>query len=79
MPLRNPLRTEGEAFGFLLAAVAVFGVVGVAGALAGGAAALAAFLAAAVGIGAGIWIASEPKEREPAVWERGGPDSERSS
>ena len=68
--MRNPVRTEGEAFGFLLAAVAIFGVVGAAGALAGGGAALAAFAAAAVGVAAGMWIASEPKVREPAVWER---------
>lgn len=73
--MRNPVRTEGEAFGFLLAAVAIFGVIGVAGALAGGGAALAAFVAAAVGIGAGIWIARDPKVREPAVWERREPDA----
>ena len=73
--MRNPVRTEGEAFGFVLVALAIFGVIGAAGALAGGAAALAAFVAAAVGVAAGIWIASEPKVREPAVWERRAPDA----
>ena len=73
--MRNPVRTEGEAFGFLLAAVAIFGVIGAAGVLAGAGAALAAFVAAAVGVGAGMWIASEPKVREPAVWERRNPDA----
>ena len=68
--MRNPVRTEGEAFGFLLAAVAIFGVIGGAGALGGSGAALAAFVAAGIGVGAGMWIASEPKVREPAVWER---------
>ena len=68
--MRNPVRTEGEAFGFLLAAVAIFGVIGVAGVLAGGAAALAALVAAVVGVAVGMWIVSEPKVREPAVWER---------
>ena len=71
--MRNPVRTEGEAFGFLLAAVAIFGVIGVAGALAGGRAALAALVAAVIGVGAGMWIGSEPKVREPAVWERREP------
>lgn len=75
--MKNPVRTEGEAFGFLIAAVAIFGVIGAAGAIAGGAAALAALVAAAVGVGAGIWIAAEPKVREPAVWERRDPDAER--
>ena len=64
------MRTEGEAFGFLLAVAAVFAVISGAGVVAGADAALAAIVAAAVGIGVGVYLASDPKVREPAVWER---------
>ena len=68
--MRNPLRTEGEAFSFVLAVAAVFLVVGIAGALAGLGAGVAAFVGALVGVAVGVYLGSEPKVREPAVWER---------
>jgi hypothetical protein len=70
--MRNPLRTEAEAFSFVLVVAVLFLVVAVAGVIWGGGVALAVFLALAVGIGAGLYMRGEPKVREPAIWERGG-------
>ena len=74
--MRNPLRTEAEAFSFVL----VCGALGLAvalGAIFGGPkVALAVFLALGVGLAAGLYLRSEPKIREPAVWER-RPDGRR--
>lgn len=68
--MRNPLRTEAEAFSFVLVVGALFLVVALAGIFGGGTVALAVFLALAVGVAAGVYMRSEPKVREPAVWER---------
>jgi hypothetical protein len=68
--LRNPFRTEAEAFGFVLVSAVVFGAVAVAGILGGGWVALGVFLALALGAGVGIYMRSEPKTAEKAVWER---------
>lgn len=68
--MKNPIRTEAEAFSFVLVMVAVFGVVALAGWLGNGWTALAAFLAAGVGAWAAIYMRSGPEEPEPAVWER---------
>jgi hypothetical protein len=72
--VRNPLRTEAEAFSFVLAAALCFLAVGIAAALGGAAAALAAVLSLGLGAGIGIYLTSDPREREPAVWARRAPD-----
>ena len=66
--MRNPFRSEAEAFGFVLLSVALFAAVAVAGILGGGWAALGVFLVLAVAMA--IYIKGEPKTVEPAVWNR---------
>ena len=68
--MRNPLRTEAEAFSFVLVVAVLFLAVALAGVLGGGRAGLAMFVGLMVGVGAGIFLKSDPKRREPAVWER---------
>jgi hypothetical protein len=70
--VRNPVRTEAEAFSFVL----LVGVVFLAGALAGvylGGWLALAVLAAGLGVGLPLYFRSEPKVREPAIWEHGLP------
>jgi hypothetical protein len=74
--VRNPLRTEAEAFSFVLVVAVLFSVVALAGAFWGGGVALAVFIALVVGVGAGFYLRGEPKVREPAIWER-HPDGRR--
>lgn len=67
--MRNPVRTEAEAFSFVIAVLALFVAVAVAGILAGGWIALVAFLI----LGPLVfyrYFRSDPKTVEPAVWER---------
>ncbi len=71
--MRNPLRTEAEAFSFVLAAALCFLAVGIAAAFGGPAAALASVLSLGLGAGVGIYLKSDPPEREPAVWSRRAP------
>ncbi len=68
--MRNPLRTEAEAFSFLLVVGTLFLAVALAGVFGGGDVALGVFLGLGLGIAAGLYLRSEPKTREPAVWER---------
>jgi nucleotide-binding universal stress UspA family protein/uncharacterized membrane protein len=68
--LKNPIRTEAEAFSFVIVSALVFLAVALTGALWGGWVALAVFGALALGAFIGIYMKSEPKVREPAVWER---------
>jgi hypothetical protein len=68
--MKNPIRTEAEAFSFVIVSALVFLAVALTGALWGGWVALAVFGALAVGAFIGIYMKSEPKEREPAVWNR---------
>jgi hypothetical protein len=71
--VRNPLRTEAEAFSFLLVVAVLFLAVALAGVLGGGRVGLAMFLGVAIGVGAGMYLRGSPKKREPAVWERQPP------
>jgi|SRR5688500_13896690 len=73
--MRNPFRTEAEAFSFVLVCVVLFALVAVAGILGGGWVALGVFLV--LGVGLALYVKSEPKEPEPAVWERGRGDGRR--
>jgi Universal stress protein family len=68
--MRNPFRSEAEAFGFVLVSVVLFAAVAVAGVLGGGWAALGVFLVLAIGMA--IYVKGEPKTVERAVWEHGG-------
>jgi hypothetical protein len=70
--VRNPLRTEAEAFSFVLVCAALALAVALAAAFGGAEVALAVFLALGLGVAAGVYLRSEPKEREPAIWERRG-------
>ena len=75
--MRNPLRTEAEAFSFVLVVGALFLAVALAAVLGGGDVALAVFLALALGVAAGLYLRSEPKTSEPAIWERRRGDERR--
>jgi|SRR5215210_3520249 len=66
--MRNPFRTEAEAFRFVLLSIALFAAVAIAGIFGGGWAALGVFLALAVG--AAVYVKGEPKTIERAVWDR---------
>jgi hypothetical protein len=68
--MRNPIRTEAEAFSFVIVCLVLFGAVALAGALGDRWVALGVFLALWVGIGVGFYMKSEPKVTEPAVWDR---------
>jgi nucleotide-binding universal stress UspA family protein len=75
--VQNPLRTEAEAFSFVLVVGALFLAVALAAVLGGGDVALAVFLALALGVAAGLYLRSEPKTSEPAIWERRRGDERR--
>ena len=75
--MKNPIRTEAEAFSFVIVTALVFLAVALSGAVWGGWVALAVFAALALGALIGIYMKTEPKIREPAVWERTGGDGRR--
>ena len=66
--MRNPFRSEAEAFSFVLVCVALFAAVAVAGILGGGWAALGVFLVLAVAVA--FYVKGEPKTEERPVWAR---------
>ena len=68
--MRNPFRSEAEAFGFVLVCVALFAIVAVAGILFGGWIALAVFLVLAVGVA--LYVKGEPKPPDEPVLSRVG-------
>lgn len=68
--MKNPFRTEAEAFSFVIVMGLLFGAVALAGVLGDRWVALGVFLALGLGVGAGIYMKSEPKAPEPAVWDR---------
>jgi hypothetical protein len=73
--MRNPFRSEAEAFGFVLVCVGLFAIVAVAGVLFGGWIALAVFLALAVGVA--LYVKGEPKAPDEPVLSRAGGDRRR--
>jgi uncharacterized membrane protein len=75
--LRNPLRTEAEAFSFVLVAAVCFLALALAVVFGGRWVGIAVFLALVLGIAVGIYLRSEPAVREPAVWERRADDGRR--
>ena len=68
--MKNPFRTEAEAFSFVIVIGLLFGAVVLAAVLGGRWVGLGVFLALGLGISLGIYMKSEPKVREPAVWDR---------
>jgi hypothetical protein len=68
--MRNPIRTEAEAFSFVVVIAAVGAAIGIAAWLGGRWAALGVFIGLAIGVIVAIFLRSEPKAREQAVWER---------
>ena len=75
--MRNPLRTEAEAFSFVLVAAVCFLALALAAVFGGRWVGIAVFLALVLGIAVGIYLRSEPTVREPAVWERRAGDGRR--
>lgn len=69
--MRNPFRSEAEAFSFVLVCVALFAAVALAGILAGGWVAVAVFVVLAIGVG--LYMKAEPKPpAEPVLSRVGG-------
>jgi len=68
--VRNPVRTEAEAFGFVVVVGILFGAIGLAAVLGGAPAALGVLVGIVVGAGAALYVRSDPPVKEPAVWER---------
>lgn len=68
--MRNPIRTEAEAFSFVVVVAAVGAAIGLAAWLGGSWAALGVFIGLAIGVIGAIFLRSEPQVREPAIWER---------
>ena len=68
--MRNPVRTEAEAFSFVIVVGLLALAVGIAAWLGGGWVALGVFLGLGLGVGVGLFLKSEPKTREKPVWER---------
>ena len=68
--MRNPFRSEAEAFSFVLVCVAVFAAVAVAGILAGGWVALGVFVVLAAGVA--FYVKGEPKGPAEEVASRAG-------
>src|SRR4051794_32025856 len=67
--MRNPVRTEAEAFSFLLAVLGLFIVVALVGIFTRGWLALVAFIVFAPLVFYRYFV-SDPKTVEPAVWDR---------
>jgi GABA permease len=70
--MRNPFRSEAEAFRFTLLVVGLGIAVALGGIFGGGWVALGVFLALALGICVGVYLRRQPEPTEPAVWERTG-------
>ena len=68
--MRNPFRSEAEAFSFVIVVGLLALAVGIAAWLGGAWVALGVFLGLGLGVGAGLYLKSEPKTREPPIWER---------
>jgi hypothetical protein len=68
--MKNPFRTEAEAFSFVIVVAVLFLAVALAAVVGGRWVGLGVFLALGLGIAVGIYMKSEAKVREPAVWDR---------
>lgn len=70
--MRNPFRSEADAFSFVLVCVGVFALVALAGILAGGWVALGVFVV--LGAAVAVYVRSEPKRTDETVLSRRGGD-----
>jgi hypothetical protein len=68
--MRNPFRTEAEAFSFVILIAVLALAVGIAAWLGGAWVGFGVFLGLALGVAVGLFVRSEPKVKEPAIWER---------
>jgi hypothetical protein len=76
--MRNPFRSEAEAFRYTLLAVGLGVAVALAGIFGGGWVALGVFLGLALGMAVGVWVKTQPEPETQAIWEhRGGPRDRR--
>ncbi len=75
--MRNPIRSEAEAFSFVIVVGLSALAVGVAGWLGGFWVGLGTFIGLGAGVVAGIFLRSEPRAAEPAIWERSSTADER--
>ena len=75
--MRNPFRSEAEAFRFTMIAVGLGIAVALAGVFGGGWVALGVFLGLALGGALGWWIRSQPEPTQPAVWQHQPSDRRR--
>lgn len=66
--MRNPIRSEAEAFSFVLVCVVLFTIVAFAGLFFGGWVALGVFLVLVIALA--VYIKAEPKEQERPAWPR---------
>jgi GABA permease len=66
--VRNPIRSEADAFSFVLVCVVLFTIVAFAGVFFGGWVALGVFLVLAIGLA--VYIKAEPKEQDRPAWPR---------
>jgi hypothetical protein len=70
--MRNPFRSEADAFRFTLTVVGLGVAVALAGVFGGGWVALGVFLGLALGIAVGFYARATPEAPGPAVWEGDG-------
>lgn len=75
--MRNPVRSEAEAFRLTLLVLGLGIAVAVAGIFGGGWVALGVFLGLGLGIGVGFYLQGEPAKPEPGDWRGGGRPHER--
>jgi hypothetical protein len=73
--MRNPFRSEADAFSFVLVCVGLFALLALAGILAGGWAALGVFVV--LGAAVAVYVRSEPKHADETVLSRRGGDRRR--
>ena len=70
--MRNPLRSEADAFGYVVVTGVIAVAVGVMAWAAGTGAGLGVLLGAAVGVSVGLYLRSGAPSGEPPVWEQAG-------
>jgi hypothetical protein len=75
--MRNPFRSEAEAFSFVIVIGLCALAIGIAAWLGGTWAGLGLFVGLALGVGVALFLRSEPRDREPAIWERRRDDAKR--
>lgn len=75
--MRNPFRSEAEAFSFVIVIGLCALAIGIAAWLGGTWAGFGVFVGLGLGVAVALFLRSEPKVKEAAVWERRHPDAKR--